>query len=183
MHHLSTAFSVMREASHNCLAHLSREDYSVCRSLVIDLVLVTDMSKHFGLVTEFNLAYDQQQKDEGNDVPVLVKLKCIIKTADIGHCAKPVDLHVKWSMAISEEFFSQGDEERKLGLKVAPHMDRKTASIPKGQIGFINFVVKPLYEACNKLSPDTFAKALENLEASIAHWQAAAEADETSNDK
>ena len=112
MYHLATGFRVLQDASANCLAHLSHEDYNVSRSLIIDLVLATDMSKHFSLVTQFNLGYEQQSKEEGKEFPLLLKLQCIIKTADIGHCAKPVDLHVKWSMAISEEFFRQGDEER-----------------------------------------------------------------------
>eukprot|EP00949_MAST-11_sp_MAST-11-sp1_P000293 g293.t1 len=176
MYHLATGFRVLQDASANCLAHLSREDYGICRSLIIDLVLATDMSKHFSLVTQFNLGYEQQNKEEEKEFPLLLKLQCIIKTADIGHCAKPVDLHVKWSMAISEEFFRQGDEEREKGLPVAPHMDRQTACIPKGQIGFINFVVKPLYEICAKISPDTCNLAVENLEASLKHWKAEAEA-------
>jgi hypothetical protein len=39
-------------------------------------------------------------------------LKIGIKCADIGHAAKEVELHEKWTKMISEEFFNQGDMEK-----------------------------------------------------------------------
>ena len=49
------------------------------------------------------------------------------------------------------EFFEQGDLEAKLKLPVTPFMDRKTASVPKQQIGFYNFIVRPMYETMDRL--------------------------------
>ena len=46
-----------------------------------------------------------------------------------------------------QEFFSQGDLEQQLGIPVTPMMDRTTACIPKQQLGFYDFVVRPMFES------------------------------------
>eukprot|EP00518_Triparma_eleuthera_P010848 CAMPEP_0182471408 /NCGR_PEP_ID=MMETSP1319-20130603/20277_1 /TAXON_ID=172717 /ORGANISM="Bolidomonas pacifica, Strain RCC208" /LENGTH=219 /DNA_ID=CAMNT_0024671957 /DNA_START=12 /DNA_END=668 /DNA_ORIENTATION=- len=45
-----------------------------------------------------------------------------------------------------QEFFAQGDDEKRRDLSVSPLCDRNdTDSIPNSQKGFINFLVKPLF--------------------------------------
>ena len=46
-HHISAAFRIMKEEECNILNNLKREEYRDFRSLVIDMVLATDMSYHF----------------------------------------------------------------------------------------------------------------------------------------
>lgn len=45
----------------------------------------------------------------------MIALGCGLKCADLGHSAKSLDLHVKWTEAIQEEFFAQGDLEKERG--------------------------------------------------------------------
>ena len=52
---------------------------------------------------------------------------------------------------VIQEFLAQGDLEAKLQLPVTPFMDRRTANVPKQQLGFYNFVVKPMFEALDLL--------------------------------
>jgi hypothetical protein len=95
-------------------------------------------------------------------------LKMTLKCADVGHSAKPLSSHTKWTQRIIEEFYRQGDEERKLGLPLSPFMDRRKANVPKVGVtalcsfnhylpafatkhspfilGFLNFLVVPMYE-------------------------------------
>lgn len=51
-HHLAAAFNVMQRENSNILKNVSHEVYRETRSLIIDVVLGTDMSKHFTLLTE-----------------------------------------------------------------------------------------------------------------------------------
>ena len=44
---------------------------------------------------------------------------------DIGHGAKGLELHKKWSRRIIEEFFNQGDLELKHNMPISPLCDRK----------------------------------------------------------
>lgn len=45
-----------------------------------------------------------------------------------------------------EEFFQQGDKEREMGLDISPMCDRHNATIEKSQVGFIDYIVHPLWE-------------------------------------
>ena len=48
-------------------------------------------------------------------------------------------------------FCFQSDREKAEGLPVAPFMDRDKVSKPTAQIGFIKFVLIPLFELLNKV--------------------------------
>ena len=46
-----------------------------------------------------------------------------------------------------KEFYLQGDEEKKRRLSISPLCDSADmAGVPKSQLGFLNFLVKPLFE-------------------------------------
>lgn len=49
---------------------------------------------------------------------------------------------------IAEEYFTQTDEEKRLGLPIVmPMFDRATCSIAKSQIGFIEFIIQDMMKA------------------------------------
>ena len=68
----------------------------------------------------------------------------LLKISDISHPARSLDAHLEWSKRIQQEFFRQGDNERELGLTISPLCDSKAVSQRKSQMGFIQFVVRPL---------------------------------------
>lgn len=80
-------------------------------------------------------------------------IKALVHAADIGNPARPFELCKIWAFKIIKEFFAQGDKERQLGLEIMPGFDRRTTNISKGQIGFIDFVVLPYFDALAKLIP------------------------------
>ena len=54
-----------------------------------------------------------------------------------------------------EEFFQQGDRERKSNMEISPMCDRFNAAIEKTQVGFIDFVVRPVWETwADLVNPD-----------------------------
>merc|ERR1712190_549103 len=57
---------------------------------------------------------------------------------------KPFEIAKAWAYRAIDEFFAQGDEEKKLGLPVGMLNDRDKVNTPGSQHGFINFLVAPL---------------------------------------
>lgn len=77
--------------------------------------------------------------------------KLLIKMADINSPTKPYGLHRQWTDRICEEFYEQGDDERRRGLPITPYMDRGDAQVAKLQDSFIAHVVSPLATAMNEV--------------------------------
>ncbi len=58
-----------------------------------------------------------------------------MKCADICNPCRQWDVSRQWSEMVCEEFFHQGDTERKLSLPVTPLCDRQKTTIAKIQSG------------------------------------------------
>ena len=111
------------------------------------MVLATDMSKHFDLLGQFRGKYKAPDDFKVNNSDMKLELfRLIIKAADIGHAAKNIELHEKWCKRVVEEFYTQGDLEKQLGLSVSMYCDRDNTDIPKSQAGFIKNICLPLFE-------------------------------------
>ncbi|XP_039926451.1 dual specificity calcium/calmodulin-dependent 3',5'-cyclic nucleotide phosphodiesterase 1A isoform X2 [Hirundo rustica] len=139
-HHVSAAYKLMQEEEMNILANLNKDDWRELRSLVIEMVLSTDMSGHFQQIKTMRHTLQQAQ---GVDKAKAMSL--ILHAADISHPAKSWELHYRWTMALMEEFFRQGDKEAALGLQFSPLCDRKSTLVAQSQIGFIDFIVEPTF--------------------------------------
>ena len=56
-------------------------------------------------------------------------------------------LYFKWMAAEMEEYYQQGDLERKLEFTVTPFFDRATCNPFKYQLGYIDVIVLPIFQA------------------------------------
>lgn len=146
-HHISAAFRVLKDDDCNILQNLSRDEYRELRTLIIDMVLATDMSFHFqqlkNMKNLLTLAEPQVDKSKA--------LSLVLHCCDISHPAKRWDIHHKWTMLLLEEFFRQGDLERELGLPFSPLCDRNNTLVAESQIGFIEFIVEPSMAVCSDM--------------------------------
>merc|ERR1711979_93973 len=84
---------------------------------------------------------------------LLVKL--LLHLADISNSMKPFRICRIWAWQVLEEFFLQGDSERKLGVPVQALNEREKVNRSFSQIGFIEFLVSPLLFAIVKVLPPT----------------------------
>ncbi|XP_023373875.1 high affinity cGMP-specific 3',5'-cyclic phosphodiesterase 9A [Otolemur garnettii] len=84
----------------------------------------------------------------------LTGLKMIlIKCCDISNEVRPMEVAEPWVDCLLEEYFMQSDREKSEGLPVAPFMDRDKVTKATAQIGFIKFVLIPMFETVTKLFP------------------------------
>ncbi|XP_071561068.1 dual specificity calcium/calmodulin-dependent 3',5'-cyclic nucleotide phosphodiesterase 1-like isoform X1 [Temnothorax nylanderi] len=146
-HHISASFRILREDDCNILQNLSREEFREFRSLVIDMVLATDMSFHFQQLKNMKNLLSLAEPSVDKNKAVSLVLHC----CDISHPAKRWDLHHRWTMQLLEEFFRQGDKERELGLPFSPLCDRNNTLVAESQIGFIEFIVEPSMQVCSDM--------------------------------
>ena len=62
-----------------------------------------------------------------------------------------MEISEPWLDCLLEEYFMQSDREKVEGLPVAAFMDREKVTKPSAQVGFIKFVLIPLFETVAKV--------------------------------
>jgi 3'5'-cyclic nucleotide phosphodiesterase len=173
MLHCSIVFKIMSQPDSNIFANLPAEKWNLARKLIIEMILATDMSKHFELLGQFRGKYKTPESFEASNGDMKLEIyRLIIKAADIGHAAKTIELHERWCKLVVEEFYTQGDLEKNLGLSVSMYCDRETTDISKSQAGFIRNIVLPLFTAINFVlgSKDIDAECIEQLKTNEEFW-------------
>ncbi|KAJ3089356.1 High affinity cAMP-specific 3',5'-cyclic phosphodiesterase 7A [Quaeritorhiza haematococci] len=147
-HHSAQIFLLSYDSPFNIFADLCTEEYEELRKIIIKMVLATDMAKHFEYLNKFKTkmttANIQQRMDVAENRMMVLEIG--IKCADLNNPTKTKDLSRRWSEAVMEEFYLQGDKERELGLPISQFMDRHNQNVAKCQIGFIDIFVLPLYD-------------------------------------
>ena len=175
------------QEEYNFLINESLENVSYFRRIVIDCVLATDLAKSMTWLSSARLSLIN---NDSNYTAVVVtgvdekkvlenkilRMQLAMKCADVGHPARPLELHLEWSKRICEEFYSQGDLERARGMKISPLCDRNVpaSSYPQGQIGFINFVSKPVFSLLSALCHSVSGEDkhwLACLDNSLKYWE------------
>lgn len=176
-HHLAVAFKLLQDSNCDFLANLSRKQRLQFRKIVIDMVLATDMSKHMSLLADLKTMVEAK-KVAGNNVIVLDKyndkiqvLQSMIHLADLSNPTKPIELYQQWNQRIMEEYWRQGDKEKELGLEISPMCDRGNVTIEKSQVGFIDYIVHPLYETWADLVYPDAQNILDQLEENREWYQ------------
>eukprot|EP00929_Paragymnodinium_shiwhaense_P098796 TRINITY_DN60301_c0_g1_i1.p1 TRINITY_DN60301_c0_g1~~TRINITY_DN60301_c0_g1_i1.p1 ORF type:complete len:501 (+),score=105.74 TRINITY_DN60301_c0_g1_i1:42-1544(+) len=170
--HAASGFELMRTLKLDLLAHTFDSPPAISlRKRVIDMILITDMSRHKECLANVT---KELEVHTARDVDKLALEQLIVHTADIGHPLRPNAAHIEWSKRVSEEFFAQGDREKKLGFVPMSLLDReKSPSLAKGQVGFLNFLVLPTWKLLCQVAP----KLAETppgvcLSKNLSYWQA-----------
>ncbi|GAB6033422.1 hypothetical protein CHUAL_013307 [Chamberlinius hualienensis] len=151
-HHLAVAFKLLQTEECDIFGGLSKKQRQTLRKMVIDMVLATDMSKHMSLLADLKTMVETK-KVAGSGVLLLDNytdriqvLQNMVHCADLSNPTKPLEVYQRWVSQIMEEFFYQGDKEREHGMDISPMCDRYNATIEKSQVGFIDYIVHPLWE-------------------------------------
>ena len=150
--HSSIVFNILKNPEANVLNSLSFDKLCLIRKCIIDMILATDMSKHFDMMAQIRVKYHEMEEiDLSKPETRYDLLKLITKASDIGHAAKSVELHEKWCSLVVQEFYEQGDLEKSLGIPVSMYCDRDATDISKSQAGFIKNIVYPLFITLNSI--------------------------------
>jgi GAF domain-containing protein len=173
-HHCSVSIECISRRECNILASLKGADYTNMWTLIIQLILVTDMAKHFAFLKDANAKMDNGGFDMSVPADRLTIMQLVLKCGDVSNVSRPFELADKWCDVLCEEFFRQGDLEMAQGMEyTSPLNDREHLDKPKSQIGFYTFVCLPLYETCSRALPALEVNC-DQIRSNLAVWKAAA---------
>ena len=196
-YHAAMAFRTLMAPKNNVLSSLTRTEAARVRRIVIELILATDVSVHFDVLGQHKSVMagttsaasanaagplDPSTVADATAHKMRISLcKLALKASDVGYFAKPTHIHNRWAVKLYEEYFKQGDQERKRGLAISPFMDRETTSIAAAQLALVDYIVEPLYDALfsaiGEQPPEAAAEGappapdcLGYIAANRAHW-------------
>ncbi|KAL3120818.1 hypothetical protein niasHT_008110 [Heterodera trifolii] len=148
-HHAAESWRLLNShAQFQFIENLDSAETKRFRYLVLEYILATDLKQHFDIIMQFNERVPDMDLNNESD-RVLISLM-LIKFADINSPAKPYSLHRQWTERICQEFYEQGDEEKKRKMPLSPYMDRNEPAVAKLQDSFIAHIVNPLAIALNE---------------------------------
>ncbi|XP_028284095.1 cAMP-specific 3',5'-cyclic phosphodiesterase 4B-like isoform X1 [Parambassis ranga] len=169
-HHLAVGFKLLQEDNCDIFQNLTKKQKQTLRRMVIDMVLATDMSKHMSLLADLKTMVETKKVTSSgvllldNYTDRMQVLRNMVHCADLSNPTKPLDLYRQWTDRIMDEFFHQGDRERERGMEISPMCDKHTASVERTQVGFIDYIVHPLWETWADLVHPDAQDILDTLE-------------------
>jgi hypothetical protein len=185
--HCCKLFQTTSQAGADIFVGIPQEQYRDLRKLIIEVILHTDIVQHPGMVNELKLLYEMNAKTfeakEGDafteqELELLsssehkkLLANLLLHGSDISNPVMPWEVAHLWAKNAVDEFFAQGDQEKKLGIPVQMLNDRDKVSRPHSQIGFIEFIVAPMVVAELKIIP-SWHEVGHNLQENLTQWEA-----------
>ncbi|XP_025837140.1 dual 3',5'-cyclic-AMP and -GMP phosphodiesterase 11 isoform X2 [Agrilus planipennis] len=174
-HHFDQCIMILNSPGNQFLSGLSPDEYTRVIKVLEDAILSTDLAVYFRKRGAFFQIVEEGPNwalEEHRDL-----LRAMLMTVcDLAAITKPWDVEKRVAELVSSEFFEQGDIER-TELKIIPIdlMNReKEDQLPLMQIGFIDSICLPVYEAFANLS-DKLQPLVDGVQQNRAHWLQLAE--------
>ncbi|KAJ3122762.1 High affinity cAMP-specific and IBMX-insensitive 3',5'-cyclic phosphodiesterase 9A [Nowakowskiella sp. JEL0407] len=175
-HHAAVLFTILRSEETNIFKNIPDAVYREVRKGIIRCILATDMAKHGEIMAQFKKYADNFNYDDAEHK--LLLLQMIVKCADISNEVRPTDVAEPWVDCLLQEFFAQSDKEKAEGLPTAPFMDRDKVTKASAQVGFIGYVMIPLFELVGKVLPNIEQSVLTPIRQSLAYYKDMLEKDQ-----
>jgi len=192
--HCAKLYTIVANPETNVFSSMTKEQYKEARKCCIEVILHTDMVLHMGMVKELQLMY-QMNSDAINAVGAAsdgdldnldnqaalqevfnqpdhktLLMNMILHSADVSNPCRVWEVTHAWAMVLLEEFFSQGDQEKMVGIPMQFLNDRDTLNKPNSQIGFVEFMIAPFFAAQIRLFP-ALGEFGDNLAINIERWE------------
>uniref|UniRef100_A0A8K9UJB4 Phosphodiesterase n=1 Tax=Oncorhynchus mykiss TaxID=8022 RepID=A0A8K9UJB4_ONCMY len=179
-HHCAVAFQIFSQPDCNIFSTFDPEAFKQIRQGIITLILATDMARHGEILDSFKHKVDSFDFTDEEHVTCLKMV--LIKCCDISNEVRPMEVAEPWADCLLEEYFMQSDREKAEGLPVAPFMDREKVTKPTAQIGFIKFVLIPMFETVMKLFPQIEDVMVQPLRESRDRYEELKQIDDAMNE-
>lgn len=180
--HCATLYEILHDDECNIMRNLKPETFIEVRKQVLTCILNTDMAFHVQNLGELQNFYElygpavlefMDKLDSNEDAVVpeclhdkkhrILLQESFLHCADLSNPIKPLHVYKKWVDRVTEEFFSQGDAEKEMGMAPSPMCDRDSTNIPNMQVNFIDFVIVPMFSCLFMLFPKHLLFLANNL--------------------
>ena len=152
-HHCAIAFKLLLDPQNDVFELLSEAQYWAVRQNIVKMILSSDISNHFDQIMTFKSRVASKKFPEDTDEDRQLLMNMSLYCADHAGPTKNSQLYFKWMAAECEEYYQQGDLEKKLDFTVTPFFDRATSNPFKFQLGYIDVIALPLYETWCDFKP------------------------------
>jgi len=194
--HCARLFEFASVPKCNIFNGMSKQQFQEVRKICIEAILHTDNAQHFAMIKEVQMIYEVNSEildasreffiEDPDEFPTKEAVECFrqpesrkllvklfLHVADISNSMKPFRICRIWAWQVLEEFFLQGDAEKRLAVPVQALNDREKVNRAFSQVGFIEFLVSPLLFVVIKVLPPTEPNAeqmLQNVKTWHQHW-------------
>lgn len=174
-HHAAIGLEIMQSPSSNMFNSLEAKQFNEVREMYVHAVLQTDMAQHFQMVAQLKVLKGEALENCKSLEERRFIVGLLLHSVDISNPLIPkFDLCRKWAEGICAEFW--GQYEKELAANVPPTQmwaDINTLQgFYKSQVGFINFIVSPLWNMVAEFFPDLQqqGRLLDNVERNKQQW-------------
>uniref|UniRef100_A0A1A9ZIV5 Phosphodiesterase n=1 Tax=Glossina pallidipes TaxID=7398 RepID=A0A1A9ZIV5_GLOPL len=184
-HHFDQCLMILNSPGNQILANLSSEDYCRVVRVLEDAILSTDLAVYLRKRGSFLQCVQEQPLNYWLDEEPRALLRAMSMTVcDLSAITKPWVIEKRVADLVSSEFFEQGDmEKQELNITPIDIMNReKEDELPMMQVGFIESICLPIYEAFAQLS-DKLEPLVEGVRDNREHWVELAEEVQTKSNK
>ncbi|XP_078398482.1 3',5'-cyclic-AMP phosphodiesterase 7B-like isoform X1 [Cetorhinus maximus] len=152
-HHWRSTVGMLRESG--LLAHLPVEIIQDVEQQLGSLILATDISRQNEFLARMKTHSDNRDLSlEDADHKHFI-LQIALKCADICNPCRVWNMSKQWSEKVCEEFYRQGDLEQRFQFEVSPLCNQQKDTIPSIQIGFMSYIVEPLFVEWSRFTENT----------------------------
>ena len=173
--HIATALSLSQRSDCNIFATMEPTNIKTVRTIWIDMILDTDMSRHFTVVQELESklkkAVDEKKTYNAADKENhSFTLSILLHVCDLGNPTKKWNIYQKWTTRVMEEFHSQAESEVEAGRKPTMPLPLPSFKLGKFQQGFLRFI-RSFFVSTNIINGINLSELINNLDENLKSWE------------
>ncbi|KAL7670817.1 hypothetical protein ACOME3_005739 [Neoechinorhynchus agilis] len=154
-HHFNRAVAILQRDDCNIFKDLDSSQYKRMIGNLKHCILSTDLELHSVHFEKLSRIQSENQFDFEDDQHRKLLMSLIMTAADLNVNYKSIDQQRKVLRKMMNEFYLQGDEQKKRGIAVVNMLDRdQQHNLPKLQLGFLSHICVPCFSLLNKLMPE-----------------------------
>jgi len=168
--HCAALLTILNDNESNILTNIPQHFADKIIKMSLDMILATDMSKHFDIIQSLNNNFKSPDFSFEKDDIRRTTMHIMLKAADIGIISRPNRIFDGFSL--SEEFFAEGNVWGLPGIEFLSNDQlRKDIHWGKSMRTFLHRVCQPTYDILAKVLPD-LSKFSKIVQDNIANWKA-----------